>query len=359
MAKESEPLPAIIANDHYVEVWDDIGLGGPDAVQPVAVDCPRGDEAQPKGGSFGTTTSVAPTRRSRYLSLGTTPPSNPRRRWKQFCLGALVLLLGCTGLTIGLASRGIATASKIVAAVPGSSVIPGVGDDNDDDGPCSTARWLMRLQDEAGTQSVRGARADPCFGDNGQDGATVEVPTYLPTKWPTYSPSESKVEGLETMSPTVVEVERLETTLPPTKTDIIKSPTAAPIPSNIIKTPTATPIQSISPTEEEIEQDEEDEEKEENTSITVTTTTDAPRDEAQTSTEALSTQSPPEETQESSHPTASPTTFNSTAAPIETDAEAEAENKHEEGCPDPYEREKVYPPGSLVSVSGTVYLVRA
>ena len=70
MAKESEALPAIIANDHYVEVWDDIGLGGPDAVQPAAVDCPPGrrDDAQTQDGSFGTP-SVAPTRRSRYLSL--------------------------------------------------------------------------------------------------------------------------------------------------------------------------------------------------------------------------------------------------------------------------------------------------
>ncbi|EJK71998.1 hypothetical protein THAOC_06512 [Thalassiosira oceanica] len=313
MVEESvAALPAIIENDHYVEVWDDIRLGDPETVETVAVNRPPGCGDEEDGGSSGTS-SPPPTRRPRFL--GTTSSPHPRRR-KQFCMGVLVLLLGCTGLTIGLASRGNATASKILATVPGSSVIPGVGGDGDDDGPCPTARRLMRLHDdEAGTQSVRGVRADPCSGENGQDGATVEVPTYSPTKWPTYSPSEAKVEDLETTPPSVAKVEGLETTLP-TKTDIIKSPTTA-------------PHQSISSAEEETEQfeegkDDDEEEEEEDMVITVTTTTVALPGEAQTL----------------------EGTLGSTAAPTETEAE---------GCPEAYKTEAVYPPGSLVSVSGTVY----
>ncbi|EJK54499.1 hypothetical protein THAOC_25869 [Thalassiosira oceanica] len=311
MVKGSDAaLPAIIENDHYVEVWDDIRLGDPETVETVAVNRPPGRGDEEDGGCSGTS-SPPPTRRPRFL--GTTSSPHPRRR-KQFCMGVLVLLLGCTGLTIGLASRGNATASKIVATVPGSSVIPGVSGDGDDDGPCHAARRLMRLHDEAGTQSVRGVRADPCSGENGQDGATVEVPTYSPTKWPTYSPSEAKVEDLETTPPSVAKVEGLETTLP-TKT-----------------------YQSISSAEEESEQFEEGkDDDEEDTDITVATTTVAPPGEAQTL----------EGTQrQTSSPTTSPATLGSTAAPTETEAE---------GCPKAYKTEAVYPPGSLVSVSGTVY----
>ena len=353
MAKESTLLPAIIENDKYVEVWDDIRLVDPETFETVDADHPSGCEDRDDGSSG--TPSPAPTRRPRFG----TPSLQPRRR-KQFCMGALVslvLLLGCTGLTVGLAKRGNATASKIVAAVPGTSAIPGLGGHDDDKGPCSAARKLMRLQVEAETQSVRGARADPCPGDNEQDGATTEVPTYSPTswptyspseaeaEWPTYSPSEAEVEDLGTKSPTVVEVAGLVTSLP-TKTDIIKSPTAAPIPS-------------IVPTEEEsMQEDEVEEEEEEDMDTTVATTTVAPPDdEAQTTSEAPSTPSPSEETtqQETLPPTTSPPTFDNTAVPTET----EADDVDEEGCPEPYEAETVYPPDSLVSVSGTVYQVRA